>query len=62
MGANELALVACEAVGAGGADLAMVVDGSIFGCFDGAGAGRTALWEITGKFIIKDVGSVGEHG
>jgi hypothetical protein len=38
MGADQLALVACETVGAGGADLAMMIDSSVFG-----GANRTTL-------------------
>ena len=62
MGANELALVACEAVGAGGADLAMVVDRGIFGSLDAAGHAAPLCGKFGSKFIIKDMGSVGEHG
>ena len=43
VGANQLALVAGEAVRASGADLAVVIDGGFgfFGCFEVAG--RTTL-------------------
>ena len=40
VGANELALVAGEAVRAGGADLAVVVDGGILGNIDACRASR----------------------
>jgi len=43
MGAYQLAFVACEAMGAGGADLAMVVDGSLLDCVEAGGANRTTL-------------------
>jgi hypothetical protein len=62
MGADQLAFVAGKAVRTGGADLAVVVDWGIFGCFDGGRAGRTALWEIAVKFIVEDMGPVGKHG
>lgn len=62
MGADELALVACEAVRTGGANLAVVVDRGIVGSLDPSRACRTTLWEIGSKFIVKDMGSVGEHG
>jgi hypothetical protein len=56
MGADQFALVAGEAMGAGGADLAVVVDGGFAGSTD------RALWKSRSNFIIKDVGSVGKHG
>ncbi len=43
MGANQLALVAGEAVRTGGADLAVVVDWRIFGGLDAGRASRTGL-------------------
>jgi len=62
VGAYQLALVAGKAVGAGGADLAVVIHGQFAGRFFRRGADRTTLWEIAGKFIVENVGSVGEHG
>jgi hypothetical protein len=62
VGANQLALVAGKAVGTGGADLAVVVDGGIVGNLDAGGASHTTLWEIPGKFIVEDMRPVGEHG
>jgi hypothetical protein len=56
VGADQFALVAGEAVRAGGADLAVVVDGGF-----ASGADLT-LWKIRSNFIIKDMGSVGKHG
>jgi hypothetical protein len=62
VGAYQLAFVAGKAVGAGGADLAVVIHGQFAGGFFGRSADRTTLWEIAGKFIVENVGSVGEHG
>ena len=62
MGAYQLALVAGKAVGTGRADLAVVIHRQFAGGIFGRGADRTTLWEIAGKFIVENVGSVGEHG
>ena len=62
VGAYQLALVACQPVRTGGADLAVVVDRGIFSRLDTGGAYRTTLWEIANKFIVENTGSVGEHG
>ena len=43
MGADQRAFVAGEAVGAGGADLAVVVDRQFLGSLGGEGACRTTL-------------------
>lgn len=56
--------MAREAMGTGGADLAVMIDGCIVGWI--CGADRSGLPEIRGNFIgnlmIEDVGSVGKHG
>ena len=62
MRADQLAIVAGEAVRTGGADLAVVIDRGIVGSLDAGRARRTTLWEIAGKFIVKNAGSTGEHG
>jgi hypothetical protein len=62
MRANQLALVARQPVRTGGADLAVVVDRRFFGSLEAGRARCTTLWEIAGKFIVENAGSVGEHG
>lgn len=63
VGAYQLAFVAGQAVRAGGADLAVMIDWRFVAI---GGADRSALPEIRGNFIgnlmIEDVGSVGKHG
>ena len=53
-----------EAMRAGGADLAMVIDGGVVS--RRGGADRSVLPEIRtnfmGNLMIEDVGPVGEHG
>ncbi len=62
MRADQLALVARQAVRTGGADLAVVVDRRLLGGFEAGRARCTTLWEIAGKFIVENAGSVREHG
>jgi hypothetical protein len=57
MGADELAPVAGQTMGAGGADLAVVFHGGIINR-----AGRIALSKIRRNFIIKDAWPGGKHG
>jgi hypothetical protein len=56
MRADQLALVAAQAMRAGGADLAVVFDRRF------SGADRIVLWKIRSNFIIKDAWSGGKHG
>lgn len=62
MGAHQLALVTRQPVRARRADLAVVIDRQLLGWLCIRGTSRTTLWEFTGKFIVEDMGSVGEHG
>jgi hypothetical protein len=57
MGADELAPVTGQTMGAGGADLAVVFHGGIINR-----AGRIALSKIRRNFIIKDAWPGGKHG
>lgn len=60
VGANELALMAGEAMGAVGTDLTVVIDLRVVG-FVGR-AGCTVCEEIRRNFIIEDARPLGKHG
>ena len=58
--ADQLALVACQAVGAVWTDLAMMIHRRVARRIRGTRC--SALAEIRRNFIIKDAGPVGKHG
>ncbi len=62
MGAHQLALVPRQPVRAGRADLAVMINRLLLGWLCLRGTGHTTLWEFGGKFIVEDMGPVGEHG